>query len=70
MAFIDSRIPGLGHGNIRDSSLVLIRWGMRNGLMKEGKYIYCIIETKIDRNFGPIGIGGRGDEVSTIVMGI
>ncbi len=34
--------------------------------MKEGKYIYCIIETKIERNFGPIGIGGRGDEVSTI----
>jgi len=34
--------------------------------MEEGKYIYCIIETKIDRNFGPIGIGGRGDEVSTI----
>lgn len=34
--------------------------------MKEGKYIYCIIETKIDRNFGPIGIGGRGDEVSTV----
>jgi len=36
------------------------------GMMKEGKYIYCIIETKIDRNFGPIGIGGRGDEVSTL----
>ena len=34
--------------------------------MKEGKYIYCIIETKIDRNFGPVGIGGRGDEVSTV----
>ena len=36
------------------------------GLMEEGKYIYCIIETKIERNFGPIGIGGNGDEVSTI----
>jgi hypothetical protein len=36
------------------------------GLMKEGKYIYCIIDTKIERNFGPFGIGGRGDEVSTI----
>ena len=35
-------------------------------LMKEGKYIYCIIETKIERNFGPIGIGVRGDEVTTI----
>ena len=33
---------------------------------KEGKYIYCIIETKQERNFGPIGIGGRGDEVLTI----
>jgi hypothetical protein len=39
------------------------------GLMKEGKYIYCIIETKIERNFGPIGIGGRSDEVSTIGYG-
>jgi hemerythrin superfamily protein len=37
--------------------------------MKEGKYIYCIIETKNERNFGPIGIGGRGDEVSTIGYG-
>lgn len=33
---------------------------------KEGKYIYCIIETKQERNFGPIGIGERGDEVLTI----
>ena len=33
---------------------------------KEGKYIYCIISTKQERNFGPIGIGGRGDEVLTI----
>jgi hypothetical protein len=33
---------------------------------KEGKYIYCITETKQERNFGPIGIGGRGDEVLTI----
>jgi len=33
---------------------------------KEGKYIYCIICTKQERNFGPIGIGGRGDEVLTI----
>jgi hypothetical protein len=35
-------------------------------LMEEGKYIYCIIETKAERNFGPIGIGGRGDEVTTL----
>jgi len=33
---------------------------------KEGKYIYCIIGTKQERNFGPIGICGRGDEVLTI----
>lgn len=32
----------------------------------EGKYIYCIIETSQDRNFGSIGIGGRGDEVCTV----
>ena len=36
---------------------------------KEGKYIYCIIETKQERNFGPIGIGGRGEEVTTIGYG-
>jgi hypothetical protein len=35
-------------------------------LEKEGKYIYCIIEASLERNFGPIGIGGRGDEVLTI----
>ena len=33
---------------------------------EEGKYIYCIIGTGEARNFGPIGIGGRGDEVETI----
>ena len=33
---------------------------------KEGKYIYCIIATSLERNFGPIGIGGRGDEVLTV----
>jgi hypothetical protein len=33
---------------------------------KEGKYIYCIIESKQERNFGPIGIGERSDEVLTI----
>ncbi len=33
---------------------------------QEGKYIYCIIGTKQERNFGPLGIGGRGDEVLTI----
>jgi len=33
---------------------------------REGKYIYCIIGTDQERNFGSIGIGGRGDEVLTI----
>ena len=33
---------------------------------KEGQYIYCIIATRQERNFGPIGIGSRGDEVLTI----
>ena len=33
---------------------------------KEGKYIYCIIGTKQERNFGPKGISGRGDEVLTV----
>lgn len=32
----------------------------------EGKYVYCIIESKQQRDFGPIGIGGRGDEVYTV----
>lgn len=35
-------------------------------MAKEGKYIYCIIGTNQDRYFGPIGVGGRGDEVLTI----
>ncbi len=32
----------------------------------EGKYVYCIIEIKEPRSFGPMGIGGRGDEVYTV----
>ena len=32
----------------------------------EGKYVYCIIETAEPRSFGPMGIGGRGDEVYTV----
>ncbi len=35
-------------------------------MAREGKYIYCIIGAKQERTFGPIGIGGRGDEVITI----
>lgn len=34
--------------------------------VEEGKYLYCLIEGSDTRNFGPIGIGGRGDEVTTI----
>ena len=33
---------------------------------REGKYIYCIIQAKQERNFGPTGIGSRGDEVLAI----
>lgn len=33
---------------------------------EEGKYIYCIIGTKEKKSFGPLGIGGRGDELHTI----
>ncbi len=33
---------------------------------KEGKYIYCIINSDQPQSFGPLGIGGRGDEVYTI----
>jgi hypothetical protein len=32
----------------------------------EGKYVYCIIQSKEPRSFGPLGIGGRGDEVYTV----
>ena len=34
--------------------------------MKEGKYIYCIIESNQPRSFGPLGIGGRADELYTV----
>jgi len=34
--------------------------------MQEGHYIYCIVGTSEARNFGPIGIGDRGDPVTTI----
>lgn len=33
---------------------------------EEGKYIYCIIDSSQSQSFGPLGIGGRGDEVYTI----
>jgi gas vesicle protein GvpL/GvpF len=34
--------------------------------VSEGKYVYCIIETAEPRSFGPMGIGGRGDDVYTV----
>ncbi|MBI5232732.1 MAG: GvpL/GvpF family gas vesicle protein [Deltaproteobacteria bacterium] len=34
--------------------------------MEEGNYIYCIIGTDQTINYGPLGIGGRGDMVSTL----
>ena len=35
-------------------------------MQKDGKYIYCIIASSYDCNFGPIGVGSRGDLVTTI----
>src|SRR5947209_17463355 len=33
---------------------------------EQGKYVYCIIKTEERRDFGTIGIGGRGDKVHTV----
>ncbi|MEI8004946.1 MAG: GvpL/GvpF family gas vesicle protein [Bacteroidota bacterium] len=35
-------------------------------MQRDGKYIYCIIASNYDVNLGSIGVGGRGDLVSTI----
>jgi len=35
-------------------------------MQQEGKYIYCVVETEQERNYGPIGVGTRRDEVLTI----
>jgi hypothetical protein len=35
-------------------------------MQRDGKYIYCIIASEFDVNLGPIGLGGRGDLVSSI----
>lgn len=35
-------------------------------VLKEGKYIYCIIALDEPKTFGPLGIGGRGDELYSI----
>lgn len=42
---------------------------MDNVVTQEGKYIYCIIEAVEARSFGPLGIGGRGDELFTVCLG-
>lgn len=36
--------------------------------VQEGKYIYGIIESSEVRSFGPLGIGGRGDPLHTVVV--
>jgi len=36
---------------------------------QEGKYIYCIVQANEGTKFGPVGIGGRGDEVTTVCEG-
>lgn len=41
---------------------------METGL-KQGKYIYCVIESNQPRSFGPLGIGGQGDELYTVCFG-
>jgi len=33
---------------------------------KEGKYIYCVIDSDQPQSFGPLGIGGQGNELHTI----
>src|SRR5512141_1106567 len=33
---------------------------------EEGKYVYCIIRAETPREFGQVGIGGRGDRVYTV----
>lgn len=38
-------------------------------VVKEGKYIYCIIAVREPKTFGSLGIGGRGDELYTICSG-
>ncbi|MCG2725114.1 MAG: GvpL/GvpF family gas vesicle protein [Elusimicrobia bacterium] len=35
---------------------------------KEGRYIYCIIKANKTQTFGPLGIGGKGDQLYTIAF--
>lgn len=39
---------------------------MMDVTVKEGKYIYCIIESNEAQSFGPMGIGNKGDELYTV----
>lgn len=34
--------------------------------MEEGRYLYCIIEENQPKTFGPLGIGGQGDELVSV----
>jgi hypothetical protein len=35
---------------------------------REGKYIYCVIDSNQPQSFGPLGIGCRGDELYTVCV--
>ncbi|MFQ5981651.1 MAG: GvpL/GvpF family gas vesicle protein [Candidatus Heimdallarchaeota archaeon] len=37
-------------------------------MMEEEKYIYCVIDSDEERQFGPLGIGGRNDELHSIAF--
>ncbi|MDA2929853.1 GvpL/GvpF family gas vesicle protein [Acidobacteria bacterium AH-259-O06] len=37
-------------------------------MMEEGKYIYCVIDSDEEKEFGSPGIGGRGDTVHSIAF--
>jgi hypothetical protein len=39
---------------------------MMETAIRDGKYIYCIIDSDRPWSFGPLGIGGRGDDLYTI----
>lgn len=39
---------------------------MMDVTVREGKYIYCIIESNEAQSFGPLGIGNKGDELYTV----
>ncbi len=44
----------------------MVASGTEMNNLKEGKYIYCIIQNSNFMDFGPLGIGERGDKVYTI----